>query len=120
MQILEESNLMSIIIGKIKESIEQVVDYDGRPTFKFDDNQEEEIDRIAEEVLKKPYREWMAKEKTKIRYNIAEDAKRTWNKIKQTTGQTSKIKPDEFKNHYEKNWSNNQRKLILMKTLTTS
>jgi hypothetical protein len=46
----------------------------------------------------------MAKEKIKIRYNFAEDAKRTWNKIKQTAGQASKIKPEIFKGHYEKNW----------------
>jgi hypothetical protein len=47
----------------------------------------------------------MMKEKTKIRYNFAEDAKRTWNRIKQTCGQATKIKPEVFKEHYEKNWS---------------
>jgi hypothetical protein len=46
------------------------------------------------------------KEKTKIRYNYAEDAKRTWNRIKQTCGQATKIKPEVFKEHYEKNWAN--------------
>jgi hypothetical protein len=35
----------------------------------------------------------MAKEKTKIRYNFAEDAKRTRNQIKQGAWQATKIKP---------------------------
>jgi hypothetical protein len=48
----------------------------------------------------------MMKEKTKNRYNFAEDAKRTWNRIKQTYGQATKIKSEIFKEHYEKNWSN--------------
>jgi hypothetical protein len=46
----------------------------------------------------------MAKEKIKIRYNFTEDAQRTRIKIKQTARQTSKIKPEIFKEHYEKNW----------------
>jgi hypothetical protein len=44
----------------------------------------EEIQCIAERIIAKPYKEWMAKEKTKIRYNLDEDAKRTWNQIKHT------------------------------------
>jgi hypothetical protein len=46
----------------------------------------------------------MAKEKTKIRYNFAENAKRTWNRIKLTAGQATKIKPKDFAEHYSKNW----------------
>jgi hypothetical protein len=48
--------------------------------------------------------EWMAKEKTKIRYNFAEDTKRIWDRIKQTAGQATKIESEEFRKHYAKNW----------------
>jgi hypothetical protein len=41
----------------------------------------------------------MANEKTKICYNFTEDAKRTWNRIKQPAGQATKIKSDNFANH---------------------
>jgi hypothetical protein len=53
--------------------------------------------------LKKPYKEWTAKEKSKIRYNFAEDAKRIWNRIKQTAGQATKIEREEFRKPYAKN-----------------
>jgi hypothetical protein len=43
---------------------------------------------------------------TKLRYNFAEDSKRTWNKIKMTASLPSEIKPEQFANHYGKNWSN--------------
>jgi hypothetical protein len=57
-------------------------------------------------VLEIPYKEWMAKEKTKIRYNYGEDAMRKWNRIKQTCGQATKIMLDVFKKYYEQNWAN--------------
>jgi hypothetical protein len=64
---------------------------------------EKEISCLAKGILEKPYRKWLAKEKTKIRYNFAEDAKRTWNRIKQTAGQVTTIEPEIFKDHYAKN-----------------
>jgi hypothetical protein len=67
---------------------------------------EQHLEELAERTIEGPYKEWMAKEKTKIRYNFPEDAKRTWNRIKQTCGQATKILPEKFKEHYEKNWSN--------------
>jgi hypothetical protein len=39
----------------------------------------------------------------KIRYNFAEDAKRTLNMIKQTAIQATKLEPEEFRKHYSKN-----------------
>jgi hypothetical protein len=53
------------------------------PNFKIGTSQMEEIQCTAEGIIEKPYKDWMAKEKTKIRYNFAEDAKRTRNQIKQ-------------------------------------
>jgi hypothetical protein len=73
---------------------------------KMSEKAEEELNELAVKTLEIPYREWMMKEKTKIRYNYAEDAKRTWNRIKQASGQATKIKPEIFKDHYEKNWAN--------------
>jgi hypothetical protein len=46
----------------------------------------------------------MAGQKTKIRYNFAENAKRTWNRIKQPAGQATKIEPEVFADHYAQNW----------------
>jgi hypothetical protein len=57
-------------------------DWNEIPKFEYEEEHEEEISCLAEGILEKPYSEWLAKEKTKIRYNFAEDAKRTWNKIK--------------------------------------
>jgi bisphosphoglycerate-dependent phosphoglycerate mutase len=54
--------------------------------------------------LERNYKELIAKEKTKIRYNFSENAKRTWKRLKQTTGQATKIEPEEFRSHYSKNW----------------
>jgi hypothetical protein len=61
--------------------------------------------------LDKSYREWLAKEKTKIRYSIAEDGKRIWNRIKQTVGQATKIEPEEFRKHYVKNWEESSEEM---------
>jgi hypothetical protein len=52
-------------------------------------------------------------EKTKIRYNFAEDAKRTWNRIKQPAGQATKIKTEAFANHYSENWETEPRELLI-------
>jgi hypothetical protein len=70
------------------------------------EKEEDELSELGVEVLEISSREWMAKEKTKVRYIYAEDAKRTWNRITQTCGQATKIKPKNFKEHYEKNWAN--------------
>jgi hypothetical protein len=49
---------------------------------------------MAENIIEKPCRNWMFREKTKIRYNFAENSKRTCNRIKQPAGQSTKIDPD--------------------------
>jgi hypothetical protein len=54
---------------------------------------------------------WNYNLKTKLRYNFAEDSKRTWNKIKMTASLSSEIKPEQFANHYGENWSNFPRKM---------
>jgi hypothetical protein len=54
-------------------------------------------------IIEKPYKDWMAKDKTKIRYNFAEDIKRTWNRIKQPAGQSTKIPSDIFADYYAQN-----------------
>jgi hypothetical protein len=43
-------------------------------------------------------------EKTKIRCNFHEDAKRIWNRVKQSAGQATKITPNVFADHYSQNW----------------
>jgi hypothetical protein len=90
---------------QIKESVVQFIDYDGKLFYKLGTGQEEEINCMVEEIIEKPNREWMGKIKTKIRYNFAEDPKKTWNRLKQTAGQVITVSPEEFKNHYEKNWA---------------
>jgi hypothetical protein len=63
------------------------------------EKEEEELAELAVNVIEAPYKEWMMKGKTKIRYNYSEDAKRTWNRVKQTCGKAIKIKPEIFKEH---------------------
>jgi hypothetical protein len=86
-------------------------DWNETPTFNYEEMHEEEISCLAEGILEKPYRDWLAKEKTKIRYNFAEDAKRTWNRIKQTAGQATTIEPEILKDHYAKNWEDSPEEL---------
>jgi hypothetical protein len=50
-------------------------------------------------------------EKTKLRYNFAEDSKIIWDKIKMTASLLSEIKPEQFANHYGENWSNSPPKM---------
>jgi hypothetical protein len=60
---------------------------------------------------KEPFLRWNYNLKTKLRYNFAEDSKRTWNKIKMTTSLPTEIKPEQFANHYGENWSNSPTKM---------
>jgi hypothetical protein len=46
-----------------------------------------------------------------LRYNFSEDSKRTWGKIKGTASLPATIKPQEFADHYGKNWSNAPQEL---------
>jgi hypothetical protein len=73
-----------------------------------------EIQSLEENIIIIPYQYWMYKEKTKIRYNFAEDTKRTWNRIKQPAGQARKINLDIFADHYSQNWKDNRLKLRLI------
>jgi hypothetical protein len=69
------------------------------------------INTIIEKDEKEPFLRWNYNFKTKLRYNFAEDSKRTWNKIKMTASLPSKIKPEQFANHYGENWSNSPSKM---------
>jgi hypothetical protein len=74
---------------------------------------EEILDNIniaIEKHEKEPFLRWNYNLKTPLRYNFAEDSKRTWNKIKMTASLPSDIKPEQFANHYCGNWSNFPRK----------
>jgi hypothetical protein len=81
--VLGNEGISSKVNNNINSDVYQYSDWDEAPNFDYG-VAEEEISCIAENIIEKLYREWMAKEKTKIRYNFAEDAKRTWNRIKQT------------------------------------
>jgi hypothetical protein len=94
------------LLERLRWKADEFIAFNGGKIDPLSESKEEELEVLAERTIEAPYKEWMAKEKTKIRYNFAEDAKRTWNRIKQTCGQATKIKPETFKEHYEKNWSN--------------
>jgi hypothetical protein len=102
---LEEAGVVNNVLKKIRGKSDGYIDLNVRPEI-LTEKEEVELTELACNVIEAPYKEWMLKEKTKIGYNFAEDAKRIWNRIKQTWGQATKIKPEIFKEHYEKNWAN--------------
>jgi hypothetical protein len=61
------------------------------------------INTIIEKHEKEPFLRWNYNLKTKLRYNFAEDSKRTWNQIKMTASLLSEIKPEQFAKHYGEN-----------------
>jgi hypothetical protein len=103
--VLEEGGTDFKALKVLKKGVENYIDYAIKPEI-MSEKTEQELNELVVETLETPYREWMMKEKTKIRYNYAEDAKRTWNSRKQTCEQAKKIKTEIFKEHYEKNWAN--------------
>jgi hypothetical protein len=65
-------------MNSIKESIYSYVDrIDFSEVVKIDGLIMLEVQRLVENIISKPYQDWMFREKTKIRCNFAEDAKRT-------------------------------------------
>jgi hypothetical protein len=72
------------------------------------------ISTIIEKYEKEPFLRWNYNLKTKLRYNFAEDTKRTWNKIKITPSFPSEIKSEQFANHYGDNWSNSPPKMNIV------
>jgi hypothetical protein len=68
------------------------------------------INTIIERHEKEPFFRWNYNLKTKLRYNFAEDSKRTWKKIKMTASLPSENKPEQFANCYGDNWSNSPTK----------
>jgi hypothetical protein len=93
------------ILDNIRGNVVSYVDIaDFDVNIKIDDMMMLEIQSLAENIISKLYQDWMYKEKTKIRQNFGEDAKRTWNHIKQTAGQATKIEPGIFADHYSQNW----------------
>jgi hypothetical protein len=103
--ILEQNEIHTDIIDEIRSNVTNFVDslyFD--ESIKIDDMTMLEVQSLAENIIGKTYQDWMYKEKTKIRYNFAEDAKRTWNRIKQPAGQATKIEPGVFVEHYSQNW----------------
>jgi hypothetical protein len=90
--ILDQNNIKSENLEGIRNNVTSFVD-----NFNFnvdkciDDLMMLEVQRLAENIISKPYQNWMYKEKTRIRHNFAEDAKRTWNRVTQPAGQATKI-----------------------------
>jgi hypothetical protein len=113
---LEGENINLNVINRIIEVINEYPDSLIMTEYSINENELEEIQEMAEQIIKRTYRDWMVKEKTKIRCNFANDAKRTWNRIKQPIGQATKITPDDFANHYAENWELNQKIYELMTT----
>jgi hypothetical protein len=60
--ILSNEGIKSKVIDRIKENVYQYSDWDGVPVFIYG-ALEEEISCIGEDIIEKPYRKWMAKEK---------------------------------------------------------
>jgi hypothetical protein len=105
LEILGQNEITSDTLDKIKKNVGEYVDFNSVENVEvISDFDMLEIQRVAENIIRKPYQDWMYKEKTKIRYNFAEDAKRTRNRIKQPAGQAMKISPDIFAEHYSQNW----------------
>jgi hypothetical protein len=94
-----------VILDKIKSSITNYVDrLDFDADFKIGGMEMIEVQSLAENIVRRPYQDWVYKEKTKIRHNFSDDAIRTWNRIKQSAGQATKIAPEIFEDHYSQNW----------------
>jgi hypothetical protein len=81
--ILEQNKIHTDILDVIRSN---VINYVDKLSFDTDIIINEmrmlEIQSLAANIIKKPYQDWMYKKKMKIRYNFAENAKRTWNLIK--------------------------------------
>jgi hypothetical protein len=90
--ILDQNEIKTEILEAIRMNIS---DYEDRLTFDqsivVDKMLMLEIQSLAENIISKQYQDWMFKKKTKIRCNFAQDAKRTWNRIKQPVGQQTII-----------------------------
>jgi hypothetical protein len=70
--ILDENNIHTEVIDRIKENLKNYVDnlyFDIKVVVERKEILE--IQGLAESIIQKPYQEWMFKEKTKIRYNFA-------------------------------------------------
>jgi hypothetical protein len=85
----ESYGIQDDIILKLKAAANDFISKSGY-IKELSGEEEQHLEELAERTIEGPYKEWMMKEKTKIRYNFAEDAKRTWNRIKQTCGQATK------------------------------
>jgi hypothetical protein len=111
-----KSNLISNIYGAIdklkntqliekelNELIDNFCNSDRGYNFNTDLLNEETMDiinTIIEKYEKEPFLRWNYNLKIKLRYNFAEDFKKTRNKIKITASLPSEIKPEQFANHY--------------------
>jgi hypothetical protein len=99
--ILDQNDIQCEKINLLKGNVQ---DYINNLYFntdiKVDDEMLMEFQRMAENIIAKPYQDWMFKEKTKIRHNFPEEAKRTWNRIKKPAGRATKIEPEIFADHY--------------------
>jgi ribosomal protein S8 len=63
--ILEKKEIKSEVIDKIRAEVLKFSDWNEVPKFAYKEEHEEEISCLAEAILEKPYREWLAKEKNK-------------------------------------------------------
>jgi hypothetical protein len=105
LNILDQNEIHTDILDPIRSN---AIHYMDKLSFDADNKINEmrmlEIQSLAENIISKTYQYWMYKEKKKIRYILAEDTKRNWNRIKQPAGQATKIKPDIFADRYSQNW----------------
>jgi hypothetical protein len=72
---LKTNNIETNIINIIGQNVDLYTDNQELQNYPIEEKEIEEIPSIIEQIIEKLYKEWMAREKTKIRYNSAVDAK---------------------------------------------
>jgi hypothetical protein len=69
--ILDQNEIKFTVFEGIRENISGYVDnYNFNVDVKIDDLTMLEVQRLAENIISKPYQDWIYKEKTKIRHNF--------------------------------------------------
>jgi hypothetical protein len=103
LEILSNNIIHSNVIDKISENILCFTDNLILPNFPIGEMEMDVIQGKLNKLLKTPYKDMMVREKNKIWYNFAEDAKKIWNQIKQPAEQTTKINSEIFTDYYVQN-----------------
>jgi hypothetical protein len=76
-EVLKREEISLRVMDRIDQTIFEYTDTMVLSEYKIPEVDMSDAQFITEEIIEKPYRDWMAKRKTKIRYNFAEDTKRT-------------------------------------------